>query len=139
MFIQAASQGVADGCAVSDTRNALTMQDLEALRRGRSLPMYDAMIIHGEEEADARFAWDLADRIEKAGKTVFLPERDLIAGTIEHSASVDIICERCDKVVTLFSPSFMESPKNKLYTDLAQYKSLEKKTPVLIPVMLKGW
>jgi len=68
---------------------------------------------------------------------VFLPSRDLIAGFIEHSASASIIERRCDKVLTIFTPAFLASTKNKLYTDLAQYVGLQKQRAFIIPVMLK--
>lgn len=68
---------------------------------------------------------------------MFLPERDLVAGTIEHSASADIISNRCDKVLTVFTPTFLESARNKLYTDLAQYVGVQKQKVVIIPVMIK--
>ncbi len=68
---------------------------------------------------------------------IFLPERDLVAGTIEHSASVDIITERCGRALTLFSPSFLDSPTNKLYTDLAQYLGVQRRSAFIIPIMLK--
>ena len=68
---------------------------------------------------------------------MFLPVRDLVAGTIEHSASVEIISRRCERVLALFSPSFMESAENKLYTDLAQYLGIQRQKTVVIPVMLK--
>lgn len=68
---------------------------------------------------------------------VFLPERDLVAGTIEHSASVEIIDQRCDKAIPILSPSFLASPITKVYTDLAQYLGITKQRTVVIPVLFK--
>ena len=68
---------------------------------------------------------------------MFLPERDLVAGTIEHSASVEIISRRCGHALTLFSPSFLESAENRLYANLAQYLGIERQRRFIIPIMLK--
>ena len=52
---------------------------------------------------------------------MFVPDRDLVAGTVEHAASCSIIQERCKKVIAIFSPSFFQSRENKFLTDYAQY------------------
>ena len=61
----------------------------------------------------------------------------MVAGTIEHSASVEILDRRCDKVLTVFTPSFLKSRKNKLYTDIAQFLGVQRQRGVIIPIMFK--
>jgi len=69
---------------------------------------------------------------------VFVPERDLVAGTVEHAASCNIIQERCKKVTVIFSPSFFESQENKFLTDFAQYIGIQQgHNCKIIPIILK--
>ncbi len=70
---QAESQGLSGADAVPDetlTAGALTMQDLEAARRGLRMPTYDAILLHGDEPDEEDFAWHLADRLERLGLKV---------------------------------------------------------------------
>ena len=50
-----------------DPAQALTLNDVSVLARGDSLPIYDAMVLHGDEKEDQRFAEDLIERLEKVG------------------------------------------------------------------------
>ena len=68
---------------------------------------------------------------------VFVPERDLVAGTVEHAASSDIIQERCKKVVAIFSPSFLKSRENEFLSNFAQYVGIQTGQYIIIPVILK--
>ena len=53
-----------------DTRNALTLHDFAALRKGEPLTKYDAMIVHGDDSYDEDFAFHLTERLEMAGLKV---------------------------------------------------------------------
>ncbi len=61
----------------------------------------------------------------------------MLAGTVEHSFSVEVLERRCDRALTVFSPAFLASPLNKLYADLAQYVGIQRQRAVVIPVMFK--
>jgi hypothetical protein len=65
--------------------------------------------------------------MEAAGLNVFVPQRDLCAGTTEHAASADIIKERCDKVVPIFSPSFVKSSASLFLTNFAHHVGIQVK------------
>ena len=66
-----------------------------------------------------------------------MKERDLVAGTVEHAASCNIIQERCKKVIAVFSASFFESKENKFLTDFAQYVQIQQGIPCkIIPIIL---
>ena len=67
----------------------------------------------------------VVQRMEAAGLKVFVPQRDLCAGTAEHVASVDLIKERCDKVVAIFSPSFVKSRGNLFLANFAQHVAIQ--------------
>ena len=42
------------------------------------------MVLFGESEEDIGFGSHLIERCEDAGLKMFVPQRDLVAGTIEH-------------------------------------------------------
>ena len=67
----------------------------------------------------------VVDRMEASGLRVFVPQRDLCAGTSEHAASADLIKDRCDKVVAIFSPSFVKSSGNLFLTNFAQHVGIQ--------------
>ena len=77
-----------------DRPKALTLQDVEALAAGKAMPEYDAMVLFGEGSEDVAFGEHLIERCELAGLKIFLPQRDLVAGTVEHQTSSKIISER---------------------------------------------
>ena len=71
------------------------------------------------------FGMHVVQRMEAAGLTVFVPQRDLCAGTSEHATSAEIIKERCDKVVPIFSPSFVKSPASLFLTSFAHHVGIQ--------------
>ena len=50
----------------------------------------------------------------------FVPQRDLVAGTVHDAVSFNIIKKRCRKILALFSLSFLNSEEGVLLTTLAQ-------------------
>ena len=74
------------------------------------------MVLFGESDEDIGFGSHLIERCEDAGLKMFVPQRDLVAGTIEHETSSKIISERCRKVIAVFSPTFLESERNMFLT-----------------------
>ena len=53
-----------------DTKDALTLQDLEANRKGHPLPKYHAMVLYGNSLEDEAFAEHIIDRMEMSGLKV---------------------------------------------------------------------
>ena len=51
---------------------------------------------------------------------VFVPQRDLVAGTVYDAVSFNIIKKRCRKIFALFSLSFLNSEEGRFLTTLAQ-------------------
>ena len=76
--------------------------------------------------------------MQAAGLRVFVPQRDLCAGTIEHASSAKIIEERCDKVVTIFSPSFFESSTNRFNTSFALYAGIKVGTQIFCSILVRS-
>ena len=68
---------------------------------------------------------------------MFVKERDIVAGTLEHAESCKIIQERCKKVIAVFSPSFFQSKENKFLTNFAQYVGIQQGVSCkIIPIIL---
>lgn len=121
-----------------DKTNALTLQDVQALASGKPLVRYDAMVLFGEGDEDVAFGSHLIQRCEDAGLKVFVPQRDLVAGTVEHETSSKIISERCRKVIAVFSPSFLSSERNMFLTGFAQHTGImDGKNDKIIPIILR--
>ena len=68
--------------------------------------------------------------------TVLVPERDLVAGTVEHAASTDIVQDRCKSVVAIFSDTLFERQENKFLLDFSHKKRIINGEFQIIPVML---
>nr|XP_040583912.1 myeloid differentiation primary response protein MyD88-like [Lepeophtheirus salmonis] len=97
---------------------ALTLQDLESLSRNEPLTTYDAIVLFGDSDLDLKFGMHVVERLEQSGKKVFLYDRDLIIGAIEHEAAMEIVRARCKKVIALLTPTFH---KNKISLFLTSY------------------
>ena len=106
-----------------DTSLFMTTKDHEDYREGRQLSQYNASILYADE--DVEFAAGLIHRLEKeAHLTVFVPERDLLIGVIEHSATMKMIASRCGKLILVLSPSFLKSSINKYLLKYAESISI---------------
>lgn len=80
---------------------------------------YDASILYADD--DAKFAADVVTILEQQYKMdIFLKERDLIGGTIEHEATMQVIAKRSNRLIIILSPAFLESSENKYFTSFAQ-------------------
>ena len=99
---------------------------------------YDALVLFGESDEDVAFGAHLIQRCEDAGLKVFVPQRDLVAGTVEHETSSKIISERCRKVIAVFSPSFLQSERNMFLTGFAQHVGImDGRNDKIIPIILR--
>ena len=56
---------------------------------------------------------------------VFVPQRDLVAGTIHDAVSFNIIKKRCRKILALFSLPFLNSEEGLFLTTLSQSNEQE--------------
>jgi len=115
---------------------ALTMEDLHCLNSGKSLPVYDAFMLYGEDDLD--ILGDIVRNLEAQGLKIIVKDRDLLGGTFEHAAVMQLISTRCKKLVPIFSPSFFSSEYNTFLANFAQHLSLEtpgKITSKIIPIV----
>eukprot|EP00096_Caligus_rogercresseyi_P013698 TRINITY_DN6306_c0_g1_i1.p1 TRINITY_DN6306_c0_g1~~TRINITY_DN6306_c0_g1_i1.p1 ORF type:complete len:398 (-),score=96.98 TRINITY_DN6306_c0_g1_i1:37-1230(-) len=115
---------------------ALTLHDLEALSRNEPLTIYDAIVLFGDSNLDVKFGMHVVERLESAGKKVFLYDRDLIIGAIEQEAAMRIVRARCRKVIAILTPTFHQNKKSLFLTSYALHLQNEsEKMTRIIPVI----
>ena len=114
---------------------ALTLHDLNALVNGQQLPVYDAMVLFGDTDIDHEFGCHVVERLEAGGRKIFVKERDLVVGTMEHDASMDIIRARCKKVIPILTPTFETSKGNLYLTKYAQEIQVRDGKSLVVPVI----
>jgi len=115
---------------------ALTMEDLHCLNSGKPLPVYDAFMLYGED--DSEILADIVKNLEAQGLKIIVKDRDLLGGTFEHAAVMQLISSRCTKLVPIFSPSFFSSEYNTFLANFAQHLSLENPGKInskIIPIV----
>jgi len=116
---------------------ALTMEDLHCLNSGKPLPDYDAFMLYDEDDSD--ILSDIVRNLEAQGLKIIVKDRDLLGGTFEHAAVMQLISTRCKKLVPIFTPSFFSSEYNTFLANFAQHLSLEnnprKVTSKIIPIV----
>ena len=69
---------------------------------------------------------------------IIVKDRDLLGGTFEHAAVMQLISSRCTKLVPIFSPSFFSSEYNTFLANFAQHLSLENPGKInskIIPIV----
>ena len=108
---------------IKNEEDALTIEDLDCLNRGLPLPVYDAFILYGEDDADV--VGEIVENLEAQGLKIIIKDRDLLGGTFEHSAVMKLIGSRCSKLIPFFTPTFFDSVYNKFLVDFAQFYNLE--------------
>ena len=108
---------------IKNEEDALTMEDLDCLNRGAPLPVYDAFILYGED--DAEVVREIVENLEAQGLKIIIKDRDLLGGTFEHAAVMKLIGSRCSKLIPFFTPTFFDSVYNKFLVDFAQFYNLE--------------
>ena len=108
---------------IKNEEDALTMEDLDCLNRGAPLPVYDAFILYGEDDAET--VWEIVENLEAQGLKIIIKDRDLLGGTFEHAAVMKLVGSRCSKLIPFFTPTFFDSVYNKFLVDFAQFYNLE--------------
>lgn len=62
-------------------------------------------------------------------------ERDLIGGSFQHEAILRMISERCERLIVVLSPAFLESPANTFFMSFAQALGIEQRQRKIIPCL----
>ncbi|KAL0133561.1 hypothetical protein PUN28_000945 [Cardiocondyla obscurior] len=116
----------------------LTLGDIHRLKQGLETQYYDAFLLYAEEDID--FATEMVEKLEKQfDLKLCLKDRDLIAGIeFQHEAVMKLISERCNRLLIIVSPSFLQSPANKFFVNYTQALSIEKRQRKIIPCIYKS-
>lgn len=123
-----------------DDSNILTVDDIWARQNssnGSEIAFYDAYVCFAED--DAPFVYKLAEFLEspKIGVKLFIKERNLVAGIDIYEALVQIIEERCKRMLIILSPEFLKSEECKFQTRYATGLAVSQRQRKLIPLMYK--
>lgn len=117
--------------------NMLTFEDAARAQRRLPLCRYDAFILYSED--DSSFASEVILRMEKEYKLKLCSkDRDLLPGLrFEHEIIGKMIELRCNRLLVIFSPSFLESPANQFLVSYAQAVALDTRSRKIIPCVYK--
>ncbi|RWS04518.1 myeloid differentiation primary response protein MyD88-like isoform X1 [Dinothrombium tinctorium] len=98
---------------------------------------YDAYICYADSDYD--FVKSLAAYLEspEIGLKLFIRDRDLLLGTWEYHAFTKLIEERCNRVVIILTPEFLQSPECEFQTRFATGLAIERRCRMLIPIIYK--
>lgn len=97
----------------------LTIDDVTNIEKGLPLQNYDAFVLFDDD--DIVTATELIEKLEKEYKLkLCVTERDLVGGSLEFDAATRLITERCNRLIVIISPEFLESQANKFFLKFAQ-------------------
>lgn len=127
---------IIDELAIMDS-NILTIDDKNNLANGMGLQSYDALVLSSDEDSD--FVQEMVEKLEgEYNLKLVLKDRDLLGGLhLEPEIIVRLITERCNRVIVVLSPEFLNSNTNIYFTNFAQSLSIEQRRRILIPCLTK--
>lgn len=103
----------------------LTIDDVTNVEKGLPLQNYDAFVLFDDD--DIVVATELIEKLEKEYKLkLCVTERDLVGGSLEFDAATRLITERCNRLIVIISPAFLESQANKFFLKFAQALGIGK-------------
>lgn len=115
-------------------RHILTRDDLKRVENGLEPQLYDAFVLFADE--DTNFATEVIDKMENHYKLkLCAKDRDLILGVFEHESVIKLIAERCNRLIAIISPAFLESSSNKFFCNFAQSLGIEQRMRKIIPCL----
>lgn len=119
-----------------DDRDIITYDDAERKREGLPPQTYDAFVLFDED--DIGFATDIVNTMEaQYNMKLCVKDRDVVGGEYNHDSVIRLIATRCNRVIVVVSPSFLDSPTNKFFYTLASMDGIEKQRRKIIPCLYK--
>lgn len=111
----------------------LTRDDPQCIETCGQPQYYDAFLLF--DDSDREFAFEMLDKLEREyGMKLCTKDRDLIGGLpFEHAAIMQLIRERCRRLIVIVSPTFLKSPANNFFITFAQAVGLEQQQRKIIP------
>ncbi|EGI65212.1 PREDICTED: myeloid differentiation primary response protein MyD88 isoform X3 [Acromyrmex echinatior] len=135
---QQRAQVSADPMDECTDKKILTLDDIHRLKQGLAPQYYDAFLLYAEE--DIVFVKEMIEKLEIQFKLkLCLKDRDLVAGLeFEHEAVMELISERCNRLLIIVSPNLMTHSANKFFLNYTQALSIEKRQRKIIPCIYKS-
>ncbi|CAL1287466.1 unnamed protein product [Larinioides sclopetarius] len=96
---------------------------------------YDAYISYADE--DIQFVYNLVQYLESNGFKVFIRTRDLLAGHSEYETNMQLIQERCKRVLIVLTPNFINCPACEVQASFAASLGYTEKCRKIVPILLK--
>ncbi|XP_028128702.2 myeloid differentiation primary response protein MyD88 [Diabrotica virgifera virgifera] len=119
-----------------DDKDIITHDDAERKSLGLPPQTYDAFVMFSDD--DINFAIEIINKLEVQYKMkLCVTYRDVIGGENSHDAVIRLISTRCNRVVVVVSPSFLECPTHKYFYTLARMESIETRRRKIIPCIYK--
>ncbi|XP_053213157.1 myeloid differentiation primary response protein MyD88-like [Panonychus citri] len=96
---------------------------------------YDAYVCYADEDLD--FVTFLSEYLEsqQIGLRLFIRDRDLLLGTMRYDAYTKLIEKRCNYVIIILTPDFVESEECKYQTLFATDLAIQERERKLIPII----
>lgn len=114
----------------------ITTQDLECRDKDLPLPIYDAFVIF--DNKDVEFATELIERCENMGYSLCVKDRDLLGGlSFESEAILNLLSQRCNRLIIIVSKAFINSPMQIFITNFAQALGIEQGKRKIIPCLIE--
>lgn len=93
---------------------------------------YDAFVLFAD--ADIAFASKIVDHLEQKGLKLCIKDRDILGGTqFEHKTIMNLITDRCHRLVVVYSMEFAKSPLDEFLVTYTQALQIAQKQRKLIP------
>ncbi|XP_059471616.1 myeloid differentiation primary response protein MyD88 [Neocloeon triangulifer] len=123
----------ADALPFGSEKGALTVDDTYLLEKGLPPQQYDVMLLYADQ--DIHRAKEIIENLEERHIRVFDKNRDLIPGVFEFDAVLELIANRCNKIVVIFSDHLFQNDKvNNFHVSYAQLVGIETNMRKMIPV-----
>lgn len=99
--------------------------------------LYDAYVCYAD--ADYDFVVTLAQFLEseRVGLKLFVRDRDSLSGTLEFDTFTQLIETRCNRMLLILSPAFIESEEHQMQTRYANSIAVEMRQRKLVPLIYK--
>ncbi|XP_063972648.1 uncharacterized protein LOC135160249 [Diachasmimorpha longicaudata] len=110
--------------------------DVVRYESGQALQLYDAFLLYADE--DSSFAIEIIENLEKRGNLrLCTKDRDLISRgeRFEPEILMQLISERCTRLIVVLSPNFIKSPVNTFLMDFGQTTGLLERRRKIVPVL----
>ncbi|CAH1985728.1 unnamed protein product [Acanthoscelides obtectus] len=119
-----------------DDKDVLTYDDVLRKKSGLPPQIYDAFVLFAEDDID--FAGLLVETLERQyNLKLVLKNRDLVVGVMEHDSVIQLISDRCRRMIVILSPAFLESSANSFLCSFAQQQGIKQGERKIIPCKYK--